>query len=84
MPLAGRQFEPTASIRMTNWNRRLLVVRLVLKKMPPKKGLKKRSMMASEKPSACASTGTKQCVGRVDHGVVLVAAVLVDGHLMMV
>jgi hypothetical protein len=31
----------------------LLVVSCVLKKMPPRKGLKKRSMMASEKPSAC-------------------------------
>jgi hypothetical protein len=31
----------------------LLVVSCVLKKMPPRNGLKKRSMISSEKPSAC-------------------------------
>lgn len=35
----------------------LLVVSCVLKKMPPRKGLKKRSIMASEKPSACSIDG---------------------------
>jgi hypothetical protein len=37
---------------MTKEKRRLEVPRRVSKKMPPRKGRKKRSMMASEKPSA--------------------------------
>lgn len=52
MPAAGRQLVPVASMRITNWNSRLLVPREASKKMPPRKGRKKRSMMASEKPSS--------------------------------
>lgn len=53
MPPAGRQLDPVASMRITNSKSLLLVVSCVSKKMPPRKGLKKRSMMAWEKPSAC-------------------------------
>ena len=53
MPLAGREFSPDASILMTNSNRREVTLRSLSKKMPPRNGLKKRSMMASEKPSFC-------------------------------
>jgi hypothetical protein len=63
MPRAGRQFEPVASMRITNSNKRLLVVSCVLKNMPPRKGRKKRSMMASEKPSACGHWCACVCVG---------------------
>mmetsp|Transcript_2915 Transcript_2915/g.7572 ORF Transcript_2915/g.7572 Transcript_2915/m.7572 type:complete len:206 (-) Transcript_2915:819-1436(-) len=52
IPPLGRQLEPVASMRITNWNRRLVVPRELSKKMPPKKGLKNVSMMAGEKPSA--------------------------------
>jgi hypothetical protein len=38
---------------MTKEKRREEVPRLVSKKMPPRKGRKKRSMMAWLKPSAC-------------------------------
>ena len=55
MPAAGRQFSPVARQRMTNSNRREVVLRPRSKKMPPRKGRKKRSMIAAEKPSACAS-----------------------------
>mmetsp|Transcript_12266 Transcript_12266/g.21731 ORF Transcript_12266/g.21731 Transcript_12266/m.21731 type:complete len:217 (-) Transcript_12266:317-967(-) len=54
IPLEGRQLEPVASMRMTNSNSLDDVPRLRSKKMPPKKGLKKREIMASEKPSACS------------------------------
>jgi len=37
---------------MTNWKRRLEVPRELSKKMPPRKGLKKVSIMVGEKPSA--------------------------------
>ena len=53
MPPAGRQFEPVARQRMTKSNRREVTRRLRSKKMPPRKGWKKRCTMASEKPSSC-------------------------------
>jgi hypothetical protein len=46
-----------ASMRMTKLVRRELVPRLLSKKMPPRKGRKKRSMMAAEKPSAYIGQG---------------------------
>ena len=56
IPPAGKQFEPVANMRITNWNRQLEVLRLRSKKMPPRKGRKKRSVMAVENPSSCRST----------------------------
>lgn len=50
MPFAGRQLEPVARQRMTNSKSRLVMSSFRSKKMPPRKGLKKRSMIASEKP----------------------------------
>ena len=45
---------PVASMRMTKAKRREVVPRRRSKKMPPRKGRKKRSMMASLNPSACS------------------------------
>ena len=47
--------EPVASMRITNSNRREEVPRERSKKMPPRKGRKKRWAMAALKPSACRS-----------------------------
>jgi len=52
---AGKQLLPVASMRMTNDVSRELVPSALSKKMPPRKGRKKRSTMAAEKPSACES-----------------------------
>mmetsp|Transcript_30975 Transcript_30975/g.68651 ORF Transcript_30975/g.68651 Transcript_30975/m.68651 type:complete len:228 (+) Transcript_30975:911-1594(+) len=52
MPPAGRQLDPTASMRITNSNRRDEVRSSRSKKMPPRKGRKKRRVMASLNPSA--------------------------------
>ena len=54
MPAAGRQFSPVARQRMTNSNSRDVTRSSRSKNMPPRKGRKNRSMMASEKPSACS------------------------------
>ena len=56
MPAAGRQLEPVARQRMTKSNRREVTRRLRSKKMPPRKGWKKRWIMASVKPSAWVGT----------------------------
>ena len=62
MPAAGRQLLPVASMRMTNRKRREVTVRSRLKKMPPKKGRKKRSMISWLKPSVCGQRGySVQC-----------------------
>ena len=53
MPAVGRQFSPVARHRMTNSNRRDVTRSSRSKKMPPRKGRKNLSTMASEKPSAC-------------------------------
>ena len=53
MPAAGRQFSPVARQRMTNSNSRDVTRSSRSKKMPPRKGRKNLSTMASEKPSAC-------------------------------
>lgn len=52
MPRAGRQFSPVASMRITNSKRRELTERLRSKKMPPRKGRKKRSTMLCENLSS--------------------------------
>ena len=51
------QHPPVASMRMTKAKRREVVPRERSKKMPPRKGRKKRSMMASLKPSSCGGGG---------------------------
>mmetsp|Transcript_963 Transcript_963/g.3108 ORF Transcript_963/g.3108 Transcript_963/m.3108 type:complete len:297 (-) Transcript_963:227-1117(-) len=51
IPAAGRQLLPVASMRMTNSNSLLLVERLLSKKIPPRKGRKKRSTISSENPT---------------------------------
>ena len=53
MPWAGRQLDPVARQRMTKVKRREVTRRLRSKKMPPRKGWKKRCTMASLKPSSC-------------------------------
>jgi hypothetical protein len=53
MPAAGRQLEPIASMRITNIKRRDVTVSSRLKKMPPRNGRKKRSIIAAEKPKRC-------------------------------
>lgn len=52
MPPAGRQLDPVASMRITNSNRREVTVSSRLKKMPPRKGRKNRSMISGLKPSS--------------------------------
>lgn len=53
VPVRGRALT-VASMRMTKLVRRELVPRPLSKKMPPRKGRKKRSMIAWENPSACS------------------------------
>ncbi|KAA6418512.1 MAG: hypothetical protein FRX49_11568 [Trebouxia sp. A1-2] len=50
MPLAGREFSPDANILMTNSNRREVTLSSLSKKIPPRKGLKKRR--SSNEPSS--------------------------------
>ena len=57
MPAVGRQLDPVAKHRITNSKSREVVDRPRSKNMPPKNGRKNRSMMASEKPSACTIAG---------------------------
>ena len=52
MPWAGRQLEPVARHLITYANRREDTRRSLSKKMPPRNGQKKRSMISGEKPSA--------------------------------
>ena len=52
MPCAGRQFCPVASILITKANKREVVPRSLSKKIPPRKGRKNRSIMASENLSS--------------------------------
>ena len=51
-PSAGRQLAPVARLRITNSNSLLEVRKPSSKKIPPRKGLKKRSVISSEKPRA--------------------------------
>ena len=55
IPWAGRQLDPVARHLITNSKSLLVTLSSRSKKMPPRKGRKKRSMMASEKPSFCTT-----------------------------
>ena len=63
MPRAGRQLEPVARQRMTKVKRREVTRRLRSKKMPPRKGWKKRVTMASLKPSSWHTMVCQLCAG---------------------
>ena len=51
MPFSGNVFSPLANIFMTNSKSRELTLRSLSKKMPPKNGRKKRSIIADENPN---------------------------------
>mmetsp|Transcript_25771 Transcript_25771/g.84820 ORF Transcript_25771/g.84820 Transcript_25771/m.84820 type:complete len:290 (+) Transcript_25771:271-1140(+) len=51
MPRAGSVLAPSASMRITNSKSRDVVPSWRSKKMPPRKGMKKRSIIAREKPA---------------------------------